>query len=51
MVDTILAILEELFSSYGYVEAEILSALESKIRDMNYVTHDPIVTIFARLKT
>ena len=50
MLDTISVILEELFCSYGYVEPEILSELESKTRDMNYIIHDPIVTIFCKIE-
>ena len=50
MLDTIPAIMEDFFSSYSYVELEILSELESKIRDMNYVIHDPIVTIFCEIE-
>ena len=50
MLDTIPTILENLFSSYDYVEPEILSELELKTRDMNYIIHDPIITIFCEIE-
>ena len=47
---TIPFILEELFSIYGYVEPEILAELETKTRDMHYMIHDPIVSIFNEIE-
>ena len=50
MPATIPVILDELFSIYGYVAPEILTELETKTRDMNYVIHDPIVSIFNEIE-
>lgn len=48
--DAIPTILEELFSSYGYVEPKFITELEMKTHEMNYVIHDPIVTIFYEIE-
>ena len=43
-------IMEEILSSYGYVGPKVLTELEMKAYEMNYVIHDPIVTIFCEIE-